>query len=42
MLFVIYKSNETNYIAELNLQAREVVTTTEMDLGDDLNKETPP
>ncbi|MBC7878117.1 MAG: hypothetical protein H7Y59_13185 [Anaerolineales bacterium] len=35
-LFVIYNSNEKNYLAKINLLTREVVTTTEMDLGEDV------
>lgn len=35
-LFVIYNSNQKNYIAKINLPTREVVTTTEMDLGEDV------
>jgi hypothetical protein len=36
ILFVIYNANEKNHIAKINLPAREVVTTIEMDLGDDM------
>jgi hypothetical protein len=36
ILFVIYNSSEKNYIAKINLPARELVTMTEMDLGDDV------
>jgi hypothetical protein len=35
-LFVIYHSNGRNYITKINLPTREVVTTTEMDLGEDV------
>jgi|GEM_PF-1268644 len=35
-LFVIYNSNEKNYLTKINLPTREVVTTTEMDLGEDV------
>ena len=35
-LFVIYHSNGKNYIAKINLSTREVLSTTEMDLGEDV------
>jgi len=35
-LFVVYHSASKNYIAKINLPTREVVTTTEMDLGGDV------
>ena len=35
-LFLIYNANEKNYIAKINLPTRKVVTTTEMDLGEDV------
>ncbi len=35
-LFVIYNSNEKNYLTKIDLPTREVVTTTEMDLGEDV------
>jgi hypothetical protein len=35
-LFVIYHSDGKNYIAKIDLPTREVVLTTEMDLGEDV------
>jgi hypothetical protein len=35
-LFIIYSADEKNYIAKINPSAREVVSTTEMDLGEDV------
>ncbi|MBL8063075.1 MAG: hypothetical protein JNK32_08665 [Anaerolineales bacterium] len=35
-LFVIYRVNEKNFIAKLNPSTRELVSTTEMDLGEDV------
>lgn len=34
--FVVYNVNEKNFIAKVNPIARQVVSTTEMDLGDDV------
>jgi hypothetical protein len=36
ILFLIYNAGDKNYLAKINLTAREVVTTTEMDLGEDV------
>jgi hypothetical protein len=35
-LFIIYSADKKNYIAKINLSTREVVSTTEMDLGEDV------
>jgi hypothetical protein len=35
-LFVMYHSDGKNYLAKINLLTREIVMTTEMDLGDDV------
>jgi hypothetical protein len=35
-LFIIYNADEKNYIAKINPSMREVVSTTEMDLGEDV------
>jgi hypothetical protein len=35
-LFIIYSADEKNYIAKINLSTREVLSTTEMDLGEDV------
>ncbi len=35
-LFIIYNSDNKNYIAKINPSTREVVSTTEMDLGEDV------
>ena len=35
-LFIIYNADEKNYIAKINPSTREVVSTTEMDLGEDV------
>ena len=36
MLFVIYHSLDKNYIAKIDLPGRQIVSTTEMNLGDDV------
>ena len=35
-MFIIYSADEKNYIAKINPSAREVISTTEMDLGEDV------
>jgi hypothetical protein len=35
-LFIIYNVNQKNFIARINLTARQLVSTTEMDLGEDV------
>lgn len=35
-LFVMYHADQKNYIAKINPSTREVLTTTEMDLGEDI------
>ena len=35
-MFIIYNADQKNYIAKINPSAREVVSTTEMDLGEDV------
>ncbi|MBI5953579.1 MAG: hypothetical protein HY865_18135 [Chloroflexi bacterium] len=35
-LFIIYNADEKNYIAKINPSTREVLSTTEMDLGEDV------
>jgi hypothetical protein len=35
-LFIIYSADEKNYIAKINPSMREVISTTEMDLGEDV------
>ena len=35
-LFIIYAASEKNFIARINLFTRELVSTAEMDLGDDV------
>jgi hypothetical protein len=35
-LFIIYNADKKNYIAKINPSTREVISTTEMDLGEDV------
>lgn len=35
-MFIMYNADQKNYIAKINPSAREVVTTTEMDLGENV------
>ncbi|MBK8781601.1 MAG: hypothetical protein IPO22_07295 [Anaerolineales bacterium] len=35
-LFIIYNADKKNFIAKINLSTREVISTTEMDLGEDV------
>jgi hypothetical protein len=35
-MFIMYNADKKNYIAKINPSTREVVTTTEMDLGEDV------
>ncbi len=35
-MFIMYNAGQKNYIAKINLSTREVLTTTEMDLGEDV------
>ncbi len=35
-LFIIYNADEKNFIAKLNPSTREIISTTEMDLGEDV------
>jgi hypothetical protein len=35
-LFIIYNADEKNFIAKINPSTREVISTTEMDLGEDV------
>jgi hypothetical protein len=35
-MFIIYSADEKNYIVKINPSAREILTTTEMDLGEDV------
>jgi hypothetical protein len=35
-IFIIYNADQKNYIAKINPSTRKVISTTEMDLGEDV------